>query len=274
MNWILISLQLVPNELQSGFFVDFAKIMNSNVWKEIYVVTENMGNFTLQGKTQYVLTPSKTIITVDNSLLWLTNTLNKMDSLFPGSKILCVIASHGTGKSLKIKNEEYIPLYKLRKAILESNRKPDILALDCCFMATTFVRRQLQNTAQYLLASSDYIGWEGWMSPNLEKILSLGSVIKIGKALVDDFISRSSREKEGATSASLISLTSDDNDIAIIDEKDKRCQVEDKTFDYKCVTGKTHPSIVYAQNCPIATLAVLLQKKPASSGMNITTLSK
>ena len=72
MSWILLSLQLVPNDLQVGVFMDWAKLMHANVYREFYVYTQNLGTCIFSGPYQgaYEMLPIKNSDIITDALSW------------------------------------------------------------------------------------------------------------------------------------------------------------------------------------------------------------
>lgn len=240
--WVILSLQLLEeNVIEQGWGSDFSKYMNCSIQKEFFVLTQRYGKFLIEGNSVYKLTPLPKA-TIGDAFTWLKQRIN----YYTFSKIICVVASHGSGYSLKIREGLEVPLETLKTAL---PRKIEILCLDSCMMATTEVLRKLHGVAEYLIAMEDYCGWEGFSSPCLDELLC-DNIKQSGINLVDDIAKRAFQEPEGATSVSLIDLN-----IKLSEPKKQSfedgCRVDPKDdllHDYTCTLGKKPNPVVYTRS--------------------------
>lgn len=268
MDWVLLSLQWLPNDLESGFFADFAKVCRVPIWKEFYVHTQTLGNFIIQGQEEYLWKPLEPQIDhIEASLEWLRQRL----TFHRTAKIILVIAAHGTGNSFRLTSTREVELVRIQDTICRSRSRPLIIVLDSCMMATIDVLRTLHNCAHYCIAMEDYCGWEGAMTPALGEILSTCpsatlSVLELQavcRSWVDDMIRRAQKEKEGSTSVSLLDLRVSEDKLRVLAINSERCRIDrksDEIHDYACVRGQTHPAVIYHRSL-----------RPDLSGLAITT---
>lgn len=239
--WVILSLQLLESNLEEGFWRDLAKSFHSSLRKEFYVLTSTCGKFLLEGEKVYTLTPIPKG-SIEGGFRWLKQRI----SHYADRKILLVIASHGSGKAIKIRDGLEVPLERLRDAI---PFPIEILCLDSCMMATTSVVSSLSGVARYLIAMEDYCGWEGFFSPYLDDLFC-DDVKRTGILIINEMARRAFAEKDGATSISLIDLTKsfplNEKEISSPD-----CRVDpedDLLHDYTCTLGRNPSSVVHTRS--------------------------
>ncbi|MBM3463405.1 MAG: hypothetical protein FJX76_15000 [Armatimonadetes bacterium] len=110
---------------------------------------------------------------------------------YPSEHVMVVLSDHGDGWKGALQDYSHngwMDLKNIREGLEEAQRrtgkKIDVLGFDACLMASTEVAHELKDTADYLIASEETEGVDGWhytnlLNPNLLKNLKQMQMLKI-----------------------------------------------------------------------------------------------
>lgn len=233
--WNFLSLQILPNDLETGFLIDWSKIIKSNLHISLYVWTRTLGSFTLD-------IPSYKIDTDIQIPSWINLKLQEY------KKIILIIAGHGTGKGIKTQEGE-LTIDRLARWI---TIPVEIIILDSCMMATNIVVNALKGKAKYLIATQDYCPWEGFI-PHSFPIIN--DTLEFCKYIVDDFIRRN---KDDKVSASILTLDGELEEKSRISKQKCRIDPLYSDSDYACQLGKFPSSVIYTKSTVVGRSGVNL----------------
>jgi hypothetical protein len=102
---------------------------------------------------------------------------------YPAKHYIVTLSDHGAGfLGAEEDRGNMLSLPQLREAFelaeRKTGKKPDIIAFDCCLMAQAEVAHELKDRAQYLIASEEVVGGDGYpykgILPGIDKAIAEG----------------------------------------------------------------------------------------------------
>jgi hypothetical protein len=125
---------------------------------------------------------------------------------FPAQHYIVTLSDHGAGfLGAEEDRGNMLSLPQLREAFelaeKKTGKKPDIIAFDACLMAQAEVAHELKDRAQYLIASEEVVGGDGYpykgILPGIDKALSEGK--SDPRQIASVFIEEGEKTNEKAT---------------------------------------------------------------------------
>jgi hypothetical protein len=116
-------------------------------------------------------------------------------------KIL-MFSGHGSGWFLhggtaSFGDKQIVHMNDIRKALELNNIMIDIICFDCCFSAGTEIIYELMDRVKFIIASQEYMYWEGICSSKLCELTK--SLWQKSQKIADDFMHRSTNTQESST---------------------------------------------------------------------------
>lgn len=181
---------------------------------------------------------------------------------FPANRNELILWDHGGGSvsgygyDEKYKNAGSMGLAGIRTALRNGGVKFDFIGFDACLMATAENALMLNEFADYLIASEETepgIGWyyTNWLN-QLGKDPSM-STLRIGKSIVDDFVSECNKRCRGQkTTLSVIDLAEFANTVPEdLTAFSKSVSTKIQAQDYKSVSDARYATREFAQSSKI-----------------------